>query len=108
MGGIIFIKCLFFFLNFDETFLVRNSFVQSPFATDYNTVASVEPETERQGDSCANAIRSRKRGLRTLMVTDRNQSNKSLLFINIQSIKMKFSFDTWAQEGAFQITINIK
>ncbi len=40
------------FLNFDETFLARNSFVQPFFATDDNTVASVEPETERQGDSC--------------------------------------------------------
>ena len=40
------------FLNFDETLLARNSFVQPFFATDDNTVASVEPETERQGDSC--------------------------------------------------------
>ena len=46
-----FMKCLSF-LNFDETFLARNSFVQPFFATDDNTVASVEPETERQGDSC--------------------------------------------------------
>jgi len=38
------------FLNFDETFLARNSFVQPFFATDNTTVASAEPETERQGD----------------------------------------------------------
>ena len=40
------------FLYFDETFLARNSFIQPFFATDNNTVASVEPETKRQGDSC--------------------------------------------------------
>ena len=39
-------------LNFVETFLARNSFVQPFFATDDNTVVSVEPETKRQGDSC--------------------------------------------------------
>ena len=44
------------FLNFDETFLARNNFVQPFFASDDTTVASVEPETERQGDSCASAI----------------------------------------------------
>ena len=44
------------FLYFVETFLVRNSFVQPFFATYDTTVASVEPETERKGDSCASAI----------------------------------------------------
>ena len=44
------------FLNFVETFLARNSFVQPFFTTDDTTVVSVEPETERQGDSCASAI----------------------------------------------------
>ena len=44
------------FLNFVETFLARNSFVQPFFTTDDTTVISVEPETERQGDSCASAI----------------------------------------------------
>ena len=44
------------FLNFNETFLARNSFVQPFFATDDTTVVHVEPETERQGDSCASAI----------------------------------------------------
>ena len=44
------------FLNFIKTFLARNSFVQ-PFFTTYDTaVVSVEPETERKGDSCASAI----------------------------------------------------
>ena len=46
-----FITCLSF-LNFEETFLARNSFVQPFFATDDNTVARVEPETERQSNSC--------------------------------------------------------
>ena len=32
------------------------SFVQPFFATNDTTVVSVEPETERQGDSCASAI----------------------------------------------------
>ena len=40
------------FLNFDETFLARNNFVQPFFTTDDSTVASVEPETKRQGDGC--------------------------------------------------------
>ena len=40
------------FLYFVETFLARNSFVQPFFATDDTTVVHVEPETERQGDSC--------------------------------------------------------
>ena len=44
------------FLNFDKTFLARNSFVQPFFATDDTTVVSVEPETERQGENCASAI----------------------------------------------------
>ena len=44
------------FLNFVETFLARNSFVQPFFATYDTTVVSVEPETERKGDSCASAI----------------------------------------------------
>ena len=44
------------FLYFVETFLARNSFVQPFFATYDTTVASVEPETERKGDSCASAI----------------------------------------------------
>ena len=44
------------FLNFIETFLSRNSFVQPFFATYDSTVVSVEPETERKGDSCASAI----------------------------------------------------
>ena len=44
------------FLNFVETFLARNSFVQPFFATYDTTVMSVEPETERKGDSCASAI----------------------------------------------------
>ena len=44
------------FLNFIETFLARNSFVQPFFATYNTTVVSVEPETERKGDSCASAI----------------------------------------------------
>jgi len=43
-------------LNFDETFLARTSFAQPSFATYDTAVASVEPETERQGDSCASAI----------------------------------------------------
>ena len=43
-------------LNFVETFLARNSFVQPFFATYDTTVMSVEPETERKGDSCASAI----------------------------------------------------
>ena len=46
-----FMKCLSF-LNFEERFLARNSFVQPFFVPDDNTVASVEPETERQGNSC--------------------------------------------------------
>ena len=46
-----FVTCLSF-LNFEETFLARNSFVQPFFATDDNTVARVEPETERQSNSC--------------------------------------------------------
>ena len=33
------------FLNFDETFLARNSFAQPSFATYDTAVASVEPET---------------------------------------------------------------
>ena len=44
------------FMNFVETFLARNSSVQPFFATDDTTVVSVEPETERKGDSCASAI----------------------------------------------------
>ena len=44
------------FLNFDDIFFCRQSFVQPFFATDNTTVVSVQPETERQGDSCANAI----------------------------------------------------
>ena len=44
------------FLNFIETFLARNSFVQPYFATYDTTVVSVKPETERKGDSCAHAI----------------------------------------------------
>ena len=46
------------FLHFVETFLARNSFVQPFFATDDTIVlvVSFEPETERNGDSCANAI----------------------------------------------------
>ena len=44
------------FLNFVETFLARNSFVQLFFATDDTTVVSVEPETERKGDNCASAV----------------------------------------------------
>ena len=44
------------FLNFDETFLARNNFVQPFFTTDNTTVASFEPETEKQGDNCASAI----------------------------------------------------
>ena len=40
------------FLNFGKTFLARNSFVQPFLATDDTTVLRVEPETERQGDSC--------------------------------------------------------
>ena len=51
VDGIMFMKYLSF-LNFEETFLARNSFVQPFFTTDDNTVVSVEPETERQGDSC--------------------------------------------------------
>ena len=46
--------------------------------------------------------------LQTFWGTSSVKSNQSLLFINIQSIKMKISFDTWAQEGTFKITINIK
>ena len=44
------------FLSFNKTFLAKNSFVQPFFATDDTTVVSVEPETERKGDSCASAI----------------------------------------------------
>ena len=44
------------FLNFDETFLARTSFAHPSFATYDTTVASVEPETKRQGNSCASAI----------------------------------------------------
>ena len=44
------------FLNFYETFLARSSFVQPFLTTDSTTVVSVEPETERQGESCASAI----------------------------------------------------
>ena len=44
------------FLNFDETFLAMTSFAQPSFATYDTAVACVEPETERQGDSCASAI----------------------------------------------------
>ena len=44
------------FLNFDDTFLARTSFAHPSFATYDTTVASVEPETERQGDICASAI----------------------------------------------------
>ena len=44
------------FLNFVETFLARNSFVQPFFAKYDTTVVNVEPETERKGDSCASAI----------------------------------------------------
>ena len=43
-------------LNFVETFLASNSFVQPFFAIYDTTVVSVEPETERKGDSCASAI----------------------------------------------------
>ena len=42
-------------LNFIETFLARNSLVQPFFTTDDTIVVSVEPETERKGDSCASA-----------------------------------------------------
>ena len=44
------------FLHFVETFLARNTFVQRFFATDDTIVVSVEPGTERNGDSCASAI----------------------------------------------------
>ena len=46
------------FLSFNKTFLAKNSFVQPFFATDDTIVlvVSFEPETERNGDSCANAI----------------------------------------------------
>ena len=44
------------FLNFVETFLARNSFVQPFFATYDTTVVNVEPETVRKGNSCASAI----------------------------------------------------
>ena len=58
-------------LDFNQTFLARNSFIQPFFTTDTTTVANVEPQTARQGDSCASAVnvsacgpfRSRKRGL---------------------------------------------
>ena len=43
-------------LNFVETFLARNSFVQPFFSIYDTTVVSVDPETERKGDSCASAI----------------------------------------------------
>ena len=36
------------------------------------------------------------------------KSNKSLLFINMQSIQINIFLDKWAQEGTFKITINIK
>ena len=43
-------------LNFIETFLARNSLVQPFFTTDDTIVVSVEPETERMGDSWTSAI----------------------------------------------------
>ena len=55
MDGIIFMK--FLFLSWiSMRHFVRNSFVQTFFATYNTTVASVEPETKRQSDSCASAI----------------------------------------------------
>ena len=69
------------FLNFDETFLARNSFVQPFFATDNTTVASAEPETERQGDRRKPvqvlmwaAIQVKEAKALNWMVTDRNAS----------------------------------
>ena len=48
----------FLFPEFRQDLFCKNSFVQPFFTTDNttDTVASVEPETERQGDSCVSAI----------------------------------------------------
>ena len=51
-----FMKFLFLSYILDKTFLARTSFTQLSFATYDTAGASVEPETERQGDSHASAI----------------------------------------------------